>query len=105
LPQWTEAKYITVYVAGSDDDINNGCTSCNGGVGAPAESVGKPINVTNGNMYIQQADYQLPGIGHELQLVRTYNSNSRGTGIFGTGWSSTYEVSIIPYGDTFLRLS
>ena len=35
---------------------------------------GHPINLTNGNVWIQQRDYSNPGIGGGLELVRTWNS-------------------------------
>jgi hypothetical protein len=35
---------------------------------------GQPINVTNGNTYIPQQDYFMPGIGGGFTLTRTWNS-------------------------------
>ena len=87
MPDRVEFGYITVYVSDKDDDRNNGCTSCN-------QNVGEPINVTNGNMYVQHADFVLPGLGGELRIARTYNSNSKRTGFFGLGWSSILDLSI-----------
>jgi hypothetical protein len=58
------------------DDENSGTASCNAHVGAP-------VNVTNGNMYLQQTDYHLPGIGNALDITRTYNSNSQHVNLFG----------------------
>jgi YD repeat-containing protein len=51
--------------------------------------------VTNGNVWIQQRDYSVPGLGGGLGLVRTWNSQL-GTvgyfaGMFGLDWASTYE--------------
>jgi hypothetical protein len=56
---------VTLYVIG--DGGNNGPAPCNLNVGAP-------INVSNGNMYLQQTDYQLPGVGYGISVARTYNS-------------------------------
>lgn len=82
---------------GDDDDANAGTTYCNAHVGAP-------VNVTDGNMYLQQTDYHLPTIGNPLDITRTYNSNSRHVNLFGLGWSTAYDETIVSYGSNFLRL-
>lgn len=95
---------VTLYVLGDDDAVNAGaCSACPGGGGAVA--VGGPVNVTNGNMYLQQADYNLPSVGPGLNITRTYNSILRTTGLFGYGWSTVYDESITAYGPTFVRLN
>jgi RHS repeat-associated protein len=73
-----------------------GTTSCNMNVGAP-------VNVTNGNMYLQQTDYALPGIGPAIALTRTYNSITQSAGLFGKGWSTAYDESIKVIGSTYVR--
>ncbi len=89
---------IDNYVAKSNDDAENaGPTSCE-------SSVGEPINVTNGNMYVEQTDFQLPGVGEAINISRTYNSSSLRTGLFGKAWSSTYDESITITSSTSLRL-
>jgi YD repeat-containing protein len=61
---------------------------------------GLPINLTNGNTYIQQMDLRIPGLGGGLALERTWNSiwpaNQSGTqvGLFGPNWRSTYEERV-----------
>jgi len=67
--------------------------------------VAKPINVTNGNMYLQQTDYHLPGFGAGLELTRTYNSQMHHTGLFGFSWSSILDDSIKAYNTKLLRLN
>lgn len=58
---------------------------------------GSPINLMNGNVWVSQVDYSLPGIGGGLNITRTWNSlwanNSpvQETGMFGESWRSTYE--------------
>jgi YD repeat-containing protein len=81
----------TALIAPLDNGSNLGpCTQCQSQAGAP-------INVTNGNVWVQQSDYSLPGLGGGLGLVRTWNSRlgSAGppnlAGMFGLGWRSTYE--------------
>jgi RHS repeat-associated protein len=66
------------------------CTDCKTGAG-------KPINLTNGNVWIRQQDYALPGLGGGLEVTRTWNSQWRSVtyielnGAFGDSWRSTYE--------------
>src|SRR5260221_10401170 len=80
----------------NDDDKNAGDTSCN-------SRVGEPINISNGNVYLKQSDYQLPGLG-SINIVRTYNSSSMHFGLFGRGWSTAYDESIKWYNSQQLRL-
>ncbi|MEP6569529.1 MAG: DUF6765 family protein [Acidobacteriota bacterium] len=64
---------------------NAGRPGCNG--------VGKPVNVTNGNVYLQQTDFRLGGIG-SIEVTRSYNSSVPGVGLFGRGWTSLYDESV-----------
>ncbi len=68
-------------------------------------NVGKPINVTNGNMWLQQTDYSLPGIGENIEINRFYNSVIQTSGHFGFGWSTEYDESLWFYDDKMLRLN
>lgn len=78
------------------------CTDC-------AASVGSPINVTNGNTYIEAEDYRLPGLGGGLAINRTWNSLWQATspisqlGMFGDSWRSTYEEYIQIVGPNQLK--
>jgi RHS repeat-associated protein len=80
-----------------DDDKNLG-EEC------PTQLVGRPVNVTNGNMYLQQTDYRLPGVGEEINFTRTYNSMSSRSGLFGKGWSTGYDEVLVINSPTSLRL-
>jgi YD repeat-containing protein len=66
---------------------------------------GSPISLTNGNVYIQQTDVKVPGLGTGLNLSRTWNSmwppseSSISTGLFGPNWRSTYEERIFAGDD------
>ncbi|MEP6922021.1 MAG: DUF6531 domain-containing protein, partial [bacterium] len=102
-PYLTEEKIITVFVGDDDGATDFGATSCPNEIGNKA--VGEPINVTNGNMYLQQTDYRLPGIGGGLDLTRTYNSQMQRAGLFGFGWSSMLDESIKTYDPKLIRLS
>ena len=97
-PYETEEKIITIRVGDNDDATNFGDTSC-------PSKVAKPINVTNGNMYLQQTDYRLPGFGGGLEITRTYNSQMQRAGLFGFGWSSFLDESINAHDANFLRLN
>ena len=50
------------------------------------------VNLKNGNFYISYTDIIVPGGGHDLEIVRTYNSKSTDRGWFGFGWGSDYET-------------
>lgn len=88
---------VVLYVFSRDGGEDNGPVNCN-------SSVGEPVNVTNGNVYLQHKDFGLPGVGPRLEITRTYNSNSRRIGLFGRGWSSAYDESVTAYDGTMLRL-
>ena len=71
----------TVTLDMGGDGKNNGSCNCN-------ECVGEPVNVTTGNVYLEQSDYQLSGVGPITDITRSYNSMSQAIGIFGRGWST-----------------
>jgi RHS repeat-associated protein len=77
---------------------NAGKTSCNG-------NVGRPVNVTNGNVYSQQTDFQLPGAGEAIAVTRTYNSISQRIGLFGRGWTTPYDESVATNASNQLELT
>jgi len=77
-------------------------TDLGGGVaGSSCEGTcGLPINLTNGNTWIEQHDYSLPGLGGGLGLSRTWNSlwtvsnPISAAGMFGDSWRSNYEEAL-----------
>lgn len=77
------------------DDHQNAGRSC--------PIVGQPVNVTNGNMWLEQSDYSLPGIGEIIDVNRFYNSIVQSSGLFGYGWSTQYDESIQLFGDKMIR--
>jgi RHS repeat-associated protein len=88
---------ITLLVIG--DGTNLGvCDDCKG-------AVGQPINVSNGNMHLQQNDYQLPSVGYGIETTRTYNSGSQAIGVFGRAWTTTYDESILVQDNNLLRFN
>ena len=67
----------------------------------PCPGVGKPVNVLTGNVWLDQTDAQIPGLGAGLSLVRAYNSRlaeRNVLGAFGRGWTHSYEskLSFLP---------
>jgi YD repeat-containing protein len=80
-----------------DPLMNAGAASCN--------MVGRPVNVTNGNTYLAQNDYQLAAIGPAIALTRSYNSVSQSIGLFGRGWSTVYDETISNDGIGQLQLN
>ena len=90
--------YFILIGLGENDGVCSNCSSQGG-----AMSVGSPINVTTGNMYLQQSDYSLPSVGPGLGITRTFNSDSSQIGLFGRGWSTAYDESISIYDDSLLR--
>jgi RHS repeat-associated protein len=62
------------------------------------ESVaGSPISLSNGDVSVAKIDYAVPGLLGGLNIARTYNSLWSASsppfaaGIFGTGWTSSFE--------------
>lgn len=63
--------------------------------GPTCNAVGEPVNVTNGNMFLQQNDYHLPGgVGENINITRTYNSMLPTSGSFGYGWKSDFDERV-----------
>lgn len=63
-------------------------------------NAGAPINVLNGNTWIGEQDYSMPGIAGGFTLTRTWNSlwpnmiPPEESGIFGDSWRSNIEERI-----------
>jgi RHS repeat-associated protein len=61
---------------------------------------GLPINLTNGNVWVEADDYRLPGLGGGISLMRTWNSQWLSyspwtlAGMFGDSWQSNLEKNI-----------
>lgn len=70
--------------------------------GCPGDcTAGQPINLANGNTFIQQTDIRIPGLGNGLSLTRTWNSiwpplayiALPQIGMFGRQWLSTCSAT------------
>jgi len=70
------------------------------------QSQGEPIEVTTGNVYFDQVDTTVPGFGPGLVFARSYNSLNASTGgVFGSGWTFSYEKVLLFPSSTTLKLS
>jgi RHS repeat-associated protein len=61
---------------------------------ASIDVVGGKVNAFNGNLVIDETDFQLTGNGPDVTIARTYNSQDQETGLFGKGWFSSIEENI-----------
>jgi RHS repeat-associated protein len=98
-PNTEGSAQLTVTSAGSpyeppSQDPDGPCPDCGNA------NAGNPINVTNGDTWIPQQDYSIPGLGGGLKLTRTWNSlwanmnPPEESGIFGDSWRSNFEEYI-----------
>jgi RHS repeat-associated protein len=96
---------VSILIAEPGDLANAGDGgSCNSAISSwPTTSVGEPVNITNGNMYLQQTDHVLPGPGYAININRFYNSISNRIGLFGRGWSTPYDEALKVFSSTTLR--
>jgi hypothetical protein len=65
--------------------------------------------MSNGNVYIQQTDVRIPGLGNGLTLSRIWNSTWQEygptLGMFGNQWLSTYEEQVSVGYDQTMKYS
>lgn len=52
------------------------------------------VNLAVGGLVETVTDVSIAGVGPALELTRTYNSEDRRVGLFGRGWSSSYDVQV-----------
>ncbi|MDO8390244.1 MAG: RHS repeat-associated core domain-containing protein [Actinomycetota bacterium] len=52
------------------------------------------VNASIGAYSESWTDVSVAGVGPALELTRTYNSSDRRVGLFGKGWTSTYETRV-----------
>ncbi|MEE1039006.1 MAG: DNRLRE domain-containing protein, partial [Eubacterium sp.] len=53
------------------------------------------VEKSMGNMVYQQTDAMLPNEGLEVELTRTYNSQSSAKSAFGVGWTHDYDIELL----------
>ena len=96
---------VTIVVYGSDESRDFGSCQIRSRVPSAPTSVGQPVNVTNGNMWLRQSDYALPGPGEPIEINRFYNSRLESSGLFGFGWTTKYDEFLSMTGDLMLKLT
>jgi len=94
---WYSNLSKVTMVATAPDDAENAGESC--------PIVAEPVNVTNGNMWLKQTDFVLPGRGKYIGINRFYNSIIQTNGIFGRGWSTVFDESLQIYRGNLARLN
>jgi YD repeat-containing protein len=52
------------------------------------------VDMKNANFSQTWVDAEVPGVGYDLRIQRTYNSRSLFNGIFGFGWCSDFETKM-----------
>lgn len=71
-------------------------------------SVGQPVSVATGNVFLDQVDATVPGASlAPLTFIRSYNSANTSSGqfgMFGPGWSTSYERKLSLLGNNLLML-
>ncbi|MBU0676564.1 MAG: hypothetical protein KJ626_00475 [Verrucomicrobia bacterium] len=70
---------------------SEGCGGC-GRMGLP----GFRVNTATMNLLIQDTDFAYDGSGPPVTCQRTWNADPSVTGMFGTGWTFTYESTLFP---------
>ena len=65
-----------------------------------------PINCASGDFWQTFTDVSVPGRGPRLKLTRTYNDQTASTpGIFGNGWSSSYDQHLTVNDDASVTVT
>ena len=67
----------------------------------PSASIQDPVNTATGAFWTQEMDMQMPGIGVDFKVERSYNSQNATVGDFGAGWAWSYgsHLSVAQNGD------
>ncbi|HUC04876.1 MAG TPA: DUF6531 domain-containing protein, partial [Acidimicrobiales bacterium] len=65
-----------------------------------------PVDCASGDFYDTFTDVSIPGRGPGLDLTRTYNSMAASNeGIFGYGWTCSYESSLVVNADSSVTIT
>lgn len=62
------------------------------------------VDMKNANYSNTWIDMDVPGSGYDLKIIRTYNSRSLFSGMFGFGWCSDFETSMETNAEGNLRV-
>ncbi|MGI8333638.1 LamG-like jellyroll fold domain-containing protein [Actinomadura scrupuli] len=67
---------------------------------ADSASAGQEFGHQAGNYITTATDAKVATVGPALDITRTYNSlDPRTTGLFGAGWSTRYDMKVVPDND------
>jgi RHS repeat-associated protein len=114
LPKWVGAVWISerstpgkldfgYQIEGASGQVQGGVLAApinsnpNTGNSALQSSDGDPVNVANGNMFHDDVDIALPGVGLPLLFARHYDSRSLRDVGFGPGWTHSY-ADVLTFG-------
>ncbi len=63
------------------------------------------VDMKNANFSQTWVDAEVPGVGYDLKVQRTYNSRSLFNGIFGFGWCSDFETRMTITAEGNLKIT
>ncbi len=63
------------------------------------------VDMKSANYAESYTDLEVPGVGYDLRVTRTYNSRSIFNGMFGFGWCSDFETKIDVTPENALKLT
>jgi YD repeat-containing protein len=63
------------------------------------------VDMKNANFSQTWVDAEVPGVGYDLRVQRTYNSRSLFNGIFGFGWCSDFETRMTITAEGNLKIT
>jgi RHS repeat-associated protein len=69
-----------------------GCNRCST-MGLP----GFRVNMATLNLLVQDTEFQYSGVGPSIAMTRTYNADPTLSGMFGAGWTFSYEWFALAY--------
>jgi len=65
------------------------------GVDNPQPTAGDPVRPTTGEMVVNHVDIQVPGVGLDVEVARSYRSSSSFIGSLGFGWTHSFEQYVV----------
>ncbi|MFG1606771.1 LamG-like jellyroll fold domain-containing protein [Actinoplanes sp. NPDC049265] len=90
----TVAPYSTMFSSVPQPDVISKVA------GAPYAEKGREFDANTGNLSTAAVDAVVATAGVDLNVARTYNSTDpRTDGAFGAGWSSRYDMKVVPDTD------
>ena len=103
---WTKAYMWRAYVKDANNEVNSPYSTILTSVPQPditshlAGDQKQAFDPVVGNYSTAAVDATIVTVGPQLSLSRTYNSlDPRRDGLFGAGWSTTYDMKLVPDND------